>query len=54
MVQESYYLIKSKYEHGVYSLKQMVEFVDMKWLTPDEFHFITSYSYEGLKKSRGW
>lgn len=54
MIQESYYLIKSKYEAGVYSLKKMCEFVDLNWITEDEFHFITGYSYKGLKKSRDW
>lgn len=54
MIKESYNLIKHKYEAGVYSLKQMCEFVDKKWITEEEFHFITSYSYQGLKKSRDW
>jgi hypothetical protein len=50
-VRESYDLIKSKFEYGVYSLQKMVEFVDKKWITEEQFHWITSYSYRGLKKA---
>lgn len=53
-IKESYDLIKHKFESGVYSLQKMVEFVDKKWITEDQFHWITSYSYRGLKKNRGW
>ena len=52
--QESVVLIQHKFESGAYSLHQMIEFVDKKWITKDEFHWITSYDYEGVKKSRGW
>lgn len=52
--QESVALIQHKFENGVYSLRQMVEFVEKKWITKDDFHWITSYNYEGVKKSRGW
>ena len=46
--------IKSGYELRIYTLKDLVEFVDKTIITKEEFHIITSYSYEGLKKSRGW
>ena len=51
---ECYEIIRNKYDKGVYSLRQLVEFVDKKWITKKQFHFITTYSYEALKKSRGW
>ena len=54
MEHESYNLIKYKYEIGVYSLKKMIEFVDAGVITPEQFHYITSYSYEGIKKLRDW
>lgn len=54
MMQESCDLIRYKYEAGVYSLKQMIEFVDRKWINEEQFHWITSYSYKELKKSRDW
>ena len=46
--------IKSGYESRVYTLRDLVEFVDKGIITEEEFHWITSYSYKGLKKSRGW
>lgn len=52
--QESCTLIKFKFENGVYSLKDVVRFVDKKWINEEQFHWITSYSYKELKKSRGW
>lgn len=50
MIKESYGLIRHKYEAGVYSLKQMIEFTEKKVITEEEFHWITGYSYRGLKK----
>jgi len=50
MIKESNDLIRHKYETGVYSLKQMIEFVEERTITEEEFHWITSYSYKGLKK----
>jgi len=49
MIKESYYLIKYKYEHGVYTLQEMHRFVELGWITPTQFHEITTYSYEGTK-----
>ncbi len=46
--------IKFGYEMRDYSLREMVEFVERGLITEDEFHWITSYSYNGIKKSRGW
>ena len=54
MTQECYEIIRNKSNSGTYSLKYMVELVDKGWLTKKQFHFITSYSYEALKKSKGW
>lgn len=47
---ESYYLIKYKFEMGVYSLEQMCEFVEQNLITEEDFHYITSYNYQGIKK----
>ena len=46
--------IQSGYESRVYNLKDMIDFVEKKIITEEEFHWITGYSYTGLKKSRGW
>lgn len=46
--------IKLGYETQFYTLKELVEFVDKKIITEEEFHWITNYSYEGIKKSREW
>ena len=51
---ESFNLIKYKYEAGIYTLRRMVELVDLGWITAEQFHYITSYSYEGVKKMWGW
>ena len=51
---ESYNLIKFKYEHCVYTLFDLIEFVEKGYITEEEFHFITSFSYQGVKnKKRG-
>lgn len=47
---ESYDLIKYKFEMGVYSLEQMCEFVEQNLITEKDFHYITSYNYQGIKK----
>ena len=46
--------IQTGYESRVYTLKDLIDFVDKKIITKEEFHWITGYSYEGLKKTRGW
>lgn len=48
---ESFNLIKYKYEMGVYTLKQMCEFVEKNYISKDEFHWITDYNYDGIKES---
>ena len=53
MVPESYNLIRYKYEIGIYSLKEMIELVDLGWITKKQFHQITSYSYDGVKEIKG-
>lgn len=45
-MKESFHLIKYKFEMGVYSLKQMCEFVEKEWITENEFHF---YNYKTIK-----
>lgn len=45
----SYYLIKHMFEHGVYSAKDLLTYVDMGNITKDEYHFITGYNYDGYK-----
>ena len=47
---ENYNLIKYKFEMGVYSLEQMCEFVEQNLITEEDFHYITSYNYQGIKK----
>lgn len=46
---ESYNVIKYKFEMGLYSLKEMCDFVENKKITKYEFHYITSYDYDGIK-----
>ena len=46
--------IKAGYESRVYTLKDLIEFVEKTIITEKEFRWITGYSYEGIKKSRDW
>lgn len=46
---ENYNLIKYKWQHGIYKIKDMIEFVNHKTLTKQQFFEITRYSYDGLK-----
>ena len=46
--------VQSGYESRVYTLKDMIDLVEKKMITEEEFHWITGYSYKGLKKKRGW
>lgn len=46
---ESFYLIKNKYEMGVYSLENMCDFVDMGYINENDFHSITGYNYQVIK-----
>jgi hypothetical protein len=54
MIKESYDLIKRKYKEGVYSLEDVFKLVEKLWITKEDFQTITTYNYNGLKKSRGW
>lgn len=47
---ESYLLIKYKYERGAYTLEKMMDLVKENKISEDEFHQITGYNYQGLKK----
>lgn len=51
---ESEHIIKFKYESGVYSLKYVFILVELGVITKDQFHYITTYDYDGVKEMRGW
>ena len=51
---ESFYLIMSKYDLGVYTLKDIFNFVQEGVLTKKQFFEITRQDYEGVKKVKGW
>lgn len=44
----SYDLIKYYYEMGVYNIQKMIKQVKLEYITEEEFHMITGYSYKGL------
>ena len=54
MNKEQLFLLKYKWEYGVYSLKQIFDMVKENKITEEEFHEITRYNYQGIKKSREW
>ena len=45
----TYILLQYKYEHGVYIIKDMIDFVDKGVITKEEFHSITRLYYDGVK-----
>ena len=47
-------LFRDLYSFGDLYLKDLFDLVTEGNLSEEEFHFITEYSYIGLKKSRGW
>ena len=47
----NYDLIKYFYESGVFSVKEVANYVDIGELTEEEFHQITGYNFQGLKKT---
>lgn len=54
MEKEKLYLLKSMWEDGVYSLHQIFDMVKENRITKEEFHDITRYNYQGIKKTREW
>ena len=47
-------VIQWKYDRGIYSLRQVLDMVSALKITKEQFHSITSYNYDGLKKTRSW
>lgn len=43
-------MLKYFYEMGVYSVEEMIKYVDDEIITKQEFHEITGYNYIGIKK----
>lgn len=51
---QSFYTINYKYQHGVYSIQNIIELVKQKVLTEEEFKDITSYNYKGyIEQKKG-
>ena len=54
MEKEDFFLIRYKYDEGWYSLKDVFDLVTKGVIDEIDFHLITTYDYEGIKKVRGW
>lgn len=54
MDREQVDVIRWKYDHGIYTLRDVFDLVSFLVITKEQFHSITSFSYDGLKKNRGW
>lgn len=52
--QEDIKLIEYKYNNGIYNLHDVFNLVKEGYLTKEAFHWVTFYSYDGLKRQRGW
>lgn len=46
----NYDMIKYFFETGIYEVEDVLKSVEEKLITADEFHLITGYNYEGIKK----
>ena len=46
--------LKYKYEYGVFSLKEIFDMTKEEKIGEEEFHIITGYNFQGIKKSREW
>lgn len=49
-MRDIYFLIKYKYEMGVFSLIDLISFVKKEIITKEEFRDITSFNYEVIKE----
>lgn len=46
-------VIRNKYKYGGFSLDDLILLVDNKKITKEEFHRITTYNFDAIKKKRG-
>ena len=46
--------IKKLYEIGAMNLKQVFDLATVRTITKEQFHSITTYNYDGIKKTKGW
>lgn len=53
-MENDFRLFRDLYNAGDLSLRDLFNLVTCNELSKEDFHFITSYEYDGLKKSRGW
>ena len=53
-IKENEHIIKFKYDSGIYSLKYVFILVELGTITKEQFHYITTYDYDGVKEVRGW
>lgn len=49
---DTYIIIQYKWQHGVYGLEDMMQFVENKILSKQQFFEITRYNYDGVKSTR--
>lgn len=52
-INEDFFLIRYKYDEGWYSLNDIFNFVTEGVLEKEDFHLITGYDYDGVKKTKG-
>lgn len=43
--------IKYLYETGVYTVEDVIQYVEKNIISKEQFHFITSYDFQGYCKS---
>ena len=49
---DNYIIIEYKWEHGIYDLKDMINLVQNKILSKQQFFEITRYNYDGVKNTK--
>ncbi len=45
----TYTLLQYMYEHGIYTLEDLMQYVDNGNITKEQFHSITRMYYDGVK-----
>jgi hypothetical protein len=43
-----------KFNFGIIGLREVFDLTTSHRISEEDFHLITGYNYQGIKKSRGW
>ena len=46
--------LKIKFDYGIITVQDLFNLTTNGEISEEDFHIITGYNYQGIKKSRGW